>query len=343
MGKKETAALERRRRDARRQARMLASSLRVALDDADGNVLDVRFHLSELEMALDELRAVQRDYSMTLDDVDYEGDADEAYEFLKELSSLRRRALRHLEELKRSPSLTEERRPSSCSTAVALPKLELPKFSGNVMQWQEFWQKFEVTVDKSDLPAVSKMTYLQSVLQGEAKACVEGLPVTAEHYITACEMLKKRFGRRERIVFSHIQALLNTPAPTGKQTPASLWRLHDDLQKHVKCLEAVEVTGRHYGVVLTPVLLTRLPADIRLEWAREGNGHEDDLEFLMKFLSREIERRERSNTFTEEDEKHMTPWQLHVVDPWSPYNQLHPMSVTCAANQDISRGSATCC
>ncbi|ELT90478.1 hypothetical protein CAPTEDRAFT_222420 [Capitella teleta] len=86
MGKKETAALERRRRDARRQARMLASSLRVALDDADGNVLDVRFHLSELEMALDELRAVQRDYSMTLDDVDYEGDADEAYEFLKELS-----------------------------------------------------------------------------------------------------------------------------------------------------------------------------------------------------------------------------------------------------------------
>ncbi|ELU15178.1 hypothetical protein CAPTEDRAFT_211742 [Capitella teleta] len=118
MGKKETAALERRRRDARRQARMLASSLRVALDDADGNVLDVRFHLSELEMALDELRAVQRDHSMTLDDVDYEGDADEAYEFLKELSSLRRRALRHLEELKRSPSLTEERRPSSCSTAA---------------------------------------------------------------------------------------------------------------------------------------------------------------------------------------------------------------------------------
>ncbi|ELT90473.1 hypothetical protein CAPTEDRAFT_197494 [Capitella teleta] len=117
MGKKETAALERRRRDTRRQARMLASSLRVALDDADGNVLDVRFHLSELEIALDELKAVQRDYSMTLDDVDYEGDADEAYEFLKELSSLRRRALRHLEELKRSPSLTEERRPSSCSTA----------------------------------------------------------------------------------------------------------------------------------------------------------------------------------------------------------------------------------
>ncbi|ELU07673.1 hypothetical protein CAPTEDRAFT_189040 [Capitella teleta] len=113
MGKKETAALERRRRDARRQARMLASSLRVALDDADGNVLDVRFHLSELEMALDELKAVQRDYSMTLDDVDYEGDADEAYEFLKELSSLRRRALRHLEELKRSPFLTEEGRPFS--------------------------------------------------------------------------------------------------------------------------------------------------------------------------------------------------------------------------------------
>ncbi|ELU13339.1 hypothetical protein CAPTEDRAFT_219076 [Capitella teleta] len=117
MGKKEIAALERRRRDARGQARMMARTLRVALDDANGNVLDVRFHLSELEMALDELRGVQRDYSMTLDDVDYEGNADEAYEFLKELLSLRCRALRHLEELKHSPSLTEKTRPSSCSAA----------------------------------------------------------------------------------------------------------------------------------------------------------------------------------------------------------------------------------
>ncbi|ELT97591.1 hypothetical protein CAPTEDRAFT_205869 [Capitella teleta] len=78
MGKKAIAALEKRRRDARRQTRMLVSSFKVALDDADGNVLDVRFHLGELEMALDELRAVQRNYSVTLDDVDYEGDGDEA-------------------------------------------------------------------------------------------------------------------------------------------------------------------------------------------------------------------------------------------------------------------------
>ncbi|ELT96042.1 hypothetical protein CAPTEDRAFT_211996 [Capitella teleta] len=171
MGKKETAALERRRRDARRQARMLASSLRVALDDADGNVLDVRFHLSELEMALDELKAVQRDYSMTLDDVDYEGDVDEAYEFLKELSSLRRRALRHLEELKRSPSLTEERRPSSYLRAArARDCFHLPRGNQRILRGQKAnvqlantgGQKFaENKEPESKHPSLSDSNYLE--------------------------------------------------------------------------------------------------------------------------------------------------------------------------------------
>ncbi len=34
-----------------------------------------------------------------------------------------------------------------------------------------------------------------------------------------------------------------------------------------------------------------------MEWAREGHGKEGDLNFLLDFLKREIERRERADTF----------------------------------------------
>ena len=44
-------------------------------------------------------------------------------------------------------------------------------------------------------------------------------------------------------------------------------------------------------------ILHQLPNNIRLEWARVGEGKEGDLGFLLKFLHEEIQRRERSQTF----------------------------------------------
>ena len=57
------------------------------------------------------------------------------------------------------------------------------------------------------------------------------------------------------------------------------------------------MSGDQYGVFMTPVILSRLPQDIRLKWSREGSGHENDLARLLTFLHKEIERRERSEAF----------------------------------------------
>ena len=52
-------------------------------------------------------------------------------------------------------------------------------------------------------------------------------------------------------------------------------------------------------MILIPLILSRLPQDIRLEWSREGKGKESDLKFLLEFLKGEIQRRERSQMFRE--------------------------------------------
>ena len=59
----------------------------------------------------------------------------------------------------------------------------------------------------------------------------------------------------------------------------------------------MSITGSQYGVILTPLLISRIPPDIRLEWAREGEGRENNLGFLLDFLHKEIQRREQSQTF----------------------------------------------
>ena len=63
---------------------------------------------------------------------------------------------------------------------VKLPKLTLPKFSGDVLEWQSFWDQFKVNVHDSDLSVVSKFSYLLSLLQGEAKQASPSSLVTEE-------------------------------------------------------------------------------------------------------------------------------------------------------------------
>ena len=57
------------------------------------------------------------------------------------------------------------------------------------------------------------------------------------------------------------------------------------------------MTGDQYGVILTPLILSRLPQYVRLEWALEGQGRESDLDWLLPFLASEINPRERYQSF----------------------------------------------
>ena len=147
---------------------------------------------------------------------------------------------------------------------------------------------------------MNKFTYLQSLLQGEAASAVSGLALTAENYGTARDILVKQFGRPERIIFSHIQKLLQNNVSLSSRdsfTPIHLCELHDEIVTRVRSLQNLGVGGETYGVFLTPLILHQLSSNVRLEWARVGEGHEGDLDFLLKFLYNEIQRRERSQTF----------------------------------------------
>ena len=86
---------------------------------------------------------------------------------------------------------------STRSQNVKLPKLDLPKYAGDVLEWQSFWEMFKASVHDTDLPEVTKFSYLRSLLEGEAATCISGLPLRAANYDAACKILADRFGRKE--------------------------------------------------------------------------------------------------------------------------------------------------
>ena len=144
---------------------------------------------------------------------------------------------------------------------------------------------------ESELPDITKFTYLRSLLKGEAKVSIQGLTLTNANYTVTIDILKKRLGKTDRIVFSHIEELLNISVP--KQPRVSvLWELNDKLQAHVCSLEALGITSEQYGVLLCPVILSRII---------ENENQEGDLDWLLEFLQNEISRRERSQSVIKQE------------------------------------------
>ena len=67
---------------------------------------------------------------------------------------------------------------------IRLPKISIPTFNGNLLNWTSFWKQFEVTVhSKDNLQDVEKLAYLKDVVKDTpARRVVEGLLRMAGNY-----------------------------------------------------------------------------------------------------------------------------------------------------------------
>ena len=105
-------------------------------------------------------------------------------------------------------SQTRPARPSD--TSIRLPKLQLPTFDGELLQWPDYWNMFEPSVHCQDIPDVTKFNYLRSTLKGAAAKAVAGIAVTGENYLDAVSTLREKFGKKEIIIAARFTQNCNT-------------------------------------------------------------------------------------------------------------------------------------
>ena len=183
---------------------------------------------------------------------------------------------------------------SSGAAKTRLPKLSLTKFKGDVTGWVSFWNSFKSAVhDNDDISKIDKFNYLNSFLEGTAALTIQGLSLTTANYDSAIELLKKRFGNTQQIVATHIEELLKLPACVGDRAQ-SLRRLYDKVMVHIRGLSSLGIETTHYGSVLVPVLMSKLPDGVRLRTARENRDEAWEVNRLMDTIQKEVEVREAS-------------------------------------------------
>ena len=188
-----------------------------------------------------------------------------------------------------------------------LPKLVLQKFKGDITNFRAFWECFESSVHKNlSLTTTDKFNYLLSLLEGNALHAVKGLAVTEDNYQAAIDILQERFGRTQQIISAHMDELLKL-SPCAGEKPSQLRVVYDKVSVNVGGLEALGVKPDQYGSLLIPVIMSKLPADVRLQIARNSVKEVWEIKELLEIIRKEVEARELSEHIKANNERKIKP------------------------------------
>jgi hypothetical protein len=201
-------------------------------------------------------------------------------------------------------------------TMPKLPKLELPKFSGKVTEWSSFWDLYNTAIhSNASMSKVNKFNYLFSLLEGNAARSIKGLTLTSANYDAAIEILHERFGKSQQIIAAHMDQILQISACLDGRT-TQLRSVYDKISVHVRGLASLGVAADQYGSLLIPVIMSKLPSEIRLQVARKATSDVWKIDELLDTIKFEVEAREmsemtRSNASEKPPNKPRPPGNTH--------------------------------
>ena len=204
-------------------------------------------------------------------------------------------------------------------SSVKLPSLQLPKFSGNVLEWQPFYDAYSAAVhDNKHLSNVQKMTHLRSCLSGKAYRCIEGYAITNTNYEKALQDLMNRYGRRRIVINELVKSILSLEVP-DKVDAKTLRYLYDTLKNRVRSLESNGMRLDHNEslvMVFLPIFEMKLPGELREKWELELSCNEDkevNVDMFFQFLEKYVLSKEAREEIENADRR----VKVKRVDKWN--------------------------
>ena len=251
---------------------------------SEGELLEAK--LSGFESTLTkkrgELRVLDDDIQDEIDEDDIEKDMNESWKTLEPLDEVLAALGLKLREMRVSKAASEAGSTldsalsissSSKSVKCKLPKLEIPAFSGEPLEWQGFWDRFSLSIDSHDsVSDVDKFNYLLRFLSGKALSCVKGLTLSSENYQQALDLLKDRFGNPQVLISAHMDKLIKIKRVRGMNNLESLRKLYNEVETYLRNLKSLKVEQATYGCLLISILKDKLPEELLVTISRGFGG-----------------------------------------------------------------------
>ena len=174
--------------------------------------------------------------------------------------------------LLRAPAVMES--PSGRRDGIELPRIDIPTFKGDIMEWRSFWEQFEVSVhSKPQLSDPEKLAYLrQAVNGGPARYVIEGLSGSGEEYRGAIETLRERYDRPRLLHQAHVRAIAEAPHPK-EGDGRELRQLHEVCSQHLRALKTMGYDPS--GPFVTSLIEMKLDRSTMFEWHKHTQEKTD--------------------------------------------------------------------
>ena len=145
--------------------------------------------------------------------------------------------------------------------------------------------------ENKSLSKIDKFTYLKSSLFGRAAETISGLPITSANYDSAWQLLEKQFGDKQRLISNFMDRLVKLPAVAEGKDVGRLRSFVGQVEVIIRGLQSLSVDQSTFGSLLIPILLGKLPEDIKLQVTRFISSEIWNLKELLELLSKEVEAR----------------------------------------------------
>ena len=80
--------------------------------------------------------------------------------------------------------------------------------------------------------------------------------------------------------------------------------MYDKIKVNVRGLETLGVRAEQYGSFLIPIIITKLPSEVRLQIARVTNKYVWEVEQLLQAIKAEVEAHDISDTIKVPEVRH---------------------------------------
>ncbi|KAE9412770.1 hypothetical protein Angca_000869, partial [Angiostrongylus cantonensis] len=74
---------------------------------------------------------------------------------------------------------------------LELPTVPIPTFSGDIWDWDNFWELFNANIHSEKVSDLQKFNYLINSLKGEPLQSIKKFQISKENYQKAIDFLNK--------------------------------------------------------------------------------------------------------------------------------------------------------
>ena len=124
---------------------------------------------------------------------------------------------------------------------------------------------------------------------------VKGLKLSNSSYHVELDLLTERFGDPRLLISAHMGNLLNLSNVPSINDLQELRLLCDRVETEIRSLDSLGLPARNYGPLLVPVLMEKIPSELKLMISRKCSNKELwNVKNILVVYKEELEAREKS-------------------------------------------------